>query len=759
MSNNLIDNEIFSDLNEKQYEAVQHLHGPLLIIAGAGSGKTKALTNRIANLIINGIRPWNILALTFTNKAAQEMQSRIGKMIGEEQAKQIYAGTFHSIFARILRAESKFIGYDSNFSIYDTEDSRSIIKKICKEYNINDKELTPQALSGRISAAKNKMIPYNQYEMMDKGRHSATVAFVYAEYQRRLMENNAMDFDDLLLNMIKLLQIPEILAKYQERFKYILVDEYQDTNRVQYLIITQLAQAHQNICVVGDDSQSIYKWRGADIRNILDFQKEYLEAKIVKLEQNYRSTKNIIGAADSVIKFNKSQIPKTLWTNNPEGEKIYLRTYDSDFEESQQIANSISRLVQSEKCAERDFAILYRTNAQSLSFEKALKAKSLKYQVIGGTSFFSRKEIKDLMAYLKILVNPSDSESIMRIINFPIRGIGDSTINKVIAFAKDNNISFHNALRSVEDITSLQVAKRSAVRKFVDFVDNYSYLPTSLNQIEDIIDYLEATGVRKAYEEMTTDDSVDRVNNIDQLFADIEQYFISNENPSLEEYLQQSALITDADNKDLQENAIKLMTVHSSKGLEFPHVYIVGLEQGLFPLGSAEENPSDLEEERRLMYVAITRAEKNLDISYCRRRMRFGDVILNRKSRFIGEIDERYMCGDELTKEQSTIIKKKPLFRDENYSQIPPSSSSNSYESGYPIRKRESSAKLATESQGSKLPLFLTLKIGDKVSHKLFGVGVIESMSGIADNKQATVMFNSVGRKKLLIKYSGMTKL
>ncbi len=746
------ENSIFESLNDRQAEAVCSLNGPLLIIAGAGSGKTKALTHRIANLIRNDVKPWKILSLTFTNKAAGEMKERIGKMIGEEKANQIAAGTFHSIFARILRIEATHIGFNGNFTIYDADDSLKIVKQIIKDYNIKDKEITPQGARSKISWAKNQMISANQFRMSANSRVNETIAYIYEEYSRRLLQNNAMDFDDLLLYMIKLLQNEEVLEKYRNRFQYILVDEYQDTNRAQYLIITLLAKGHQNICVVGDDSQSIYKWRGADIRNILDFKSEYPSANIVKLEQNYRSTKNIIGAADSLIKHNRSQIQKKLWTNNDEGKKIKLNKYESDFEESDVIAKRISALIKRNRYNINDFAILYRTNAQSLSLEKALKNEGLQCQIVGGVSFYSRKEVKDILAYLRILVNPKDSESLNRIINFPMRGIGNTSLNHLQNFANEQNISLLEAIMRCEEVTALQKNKIKSIQDFAQFIEHYSGIVNSSNPLDDIIDYIEATKVRETYSEMTTDDVEDRLNNINQLLSDIEHHFISNENPSLEEYLQMASLITDADQKDLKDKSIKLMTIHSSKGLEFPYVFIVGLEQGLFPLGFSDESPEDLEEERRLLYVGITRAEQELELSYCLKRFKFGDVIINKKSRFINEIDTKYLDIEE--KKIDRRIEKKQLFSD-NYSQINPNQ--NDDFGDLPIRKKETASSSAPSNNTSnKIPVFLRIKKGDIVNHKLFGLGRVEELSGIADNKQAVILFKSVGKKKLLIKYAGL---
>lgn len=746
----LSDNRIFDELNERQSEAVRCLNGPLLIIAGAGSGKTKALTHRIANLIYRGVKPWKILSLTFTNKAAGEMKERIGRMIGEEKANQISAGTFHSVFAMILRREARYIGYTNNFTIYDTDDTQAVIRGILKDFNIKDKEITPQGVRSKISWAKNQMMSVTDFRKSSHNRITETIGYIYEEYQRRLLQSNAMDFDDLLLNMVKLLNKEEILEKYRNRYDHILVDEYQDTNRVQYLIINSLAKAHQNICVVGDDAQSIYKWRGADIRNILDFKRDYPDANVVRLEQNYRSTKNIIGAADSLIRYNQAQLPKTLWTDNEDGSLIDLNQYDSDFDESDATAKKIAKLIKLKKYELNDFAVLYRTNAQSLSLEKAMKNQGLKYMVVGGVSFYSRKEIKDVLAYLKILVNPRDNEALSRIINIPLRNIGNTTLSHFQNFAKEQNISLFEALKRADEIPGLQKSKIKAVSDFVDFVDNYTGISSSSNPVEDVMDYIKATNIRDYYKEMTTEDAEDRVNNIDQLFVDIEHYFISNQDASLEEYLQQSALVTDADKKDLMENSIKLMTLHSAKGLEFPYVFIVGLEQGLFPLGFTDESPEDLEEERRLMYVGITRAEKHLSLSHCLKRFKFGDVMICKKSRFLKEIDEKFLQTDDDSNTEKRY-KNKNNYND-TFSQV--GKSDNFFFDDIPAEKNERKQEISNST--NKIPVFLTIKTGDVVNHKLFGLGRVEELNGIADNKQALIMFKSVGKKKLLVKYAGL---
>lgn len=749
------ENLIVKGLNPNQKEAVETIHGPLLIIAGAGSGKTKVLTHRVANLIQNGIKPWSILALTFTNKAAAEMKERIGKIVSEEQARQIAAGTFHSVFAMILRREATAIGYTNNFSIYDTDDSTAAIKGIMKDYNLSPKDVAPPQIRSKISWAKNQMLSVLEFAKSANSPQDEIIAKIYEEYQRRLFASNSMDFDDLLLNMIKLFKNEEILEKYQNRYKYLLVDEYQDTNRAQYLIINQLAVKNKNICVVGDDAQSIYKWRGADIKNILDFKKDYSDAKIVRLEQNYRSTKTIIAAADCVIKKNQSQLPKTLWTDNEEGELIELNQWDSDFEEAEQIAKQIAKELKSGNFTINDFAVLYRTNAQSLSLEKALKNKSLQYLVVGGVSFFARKEIKDVLAYLKILINPKDNESLLRVINEPPRGIGATTLKHYQTFAKMRGISVFEAFRRGNEISELQKRAVAAVDKFVEFVDSFIRIKDTKNPMQDIDKYIHETGLINFYKDMTTDEAKDRLNNIDQLFIDLEHFFMTNSDTGLDEYLQQSALITDADKKDLSTKSIKLMTLHSAKGLEFPHVFIAGMEQGLFPLGFADQNPEETEEERRLFYVGITRAEKKLVLSHCTKRFKFGDIITCKKSIFLNEIHPDYLLTN--TPKNSLTMKRREAFSNskDEYSQVPKSNSIFFDDMPQPKPYR-AAAKPKIDNNVQKIPVFLSLRAGDVVNHPLFGLGKVDEISGIADNKQAVINFRSVGKKKLLIKFANL---
>ncbi len=749
---------ITKGLNPEQTQAVECIIGPLLIVAGAGSGKTKVLTHRIANLIYNGVKPWTILALTFTNKAAGEMKQRIAKILGAEQADKVWAGTFHSTFAKILRFEANFLGYTSSFSIYDSDDSLSLIKAIIKDLNYDPKDIKPQDARSKISWSKNQMINVMEFHRSAVTYQEKCIAKIFEEYNKRLFANNSMDFDDLLLNMIHLFHNqPDVLKKYQNKFQYILVDEYQDTNRAQYIIINELAKAHHNLCVVGDDAQSIYKWRGADIRNILDFKIDYPKTNVIRLEQNYRSTQTIISAADSVIKKNRSQIPKTLWTENPEGDKIDLFEFDSDIEEADKIAERINEGLSSKDFIENDFALLYRTNAQSLSLENALRRKKIKYMVVGGVSFYARKEIKDVLSYLKILVNPQDNEALLRSVNEPPRGIGNTTIKHIQNFAAMQRISLFEAFCRAEEIEELQKRAVIAVKNFSEFILAHKYILTSDTTVLHVSNYIEKTNIINMYKEMDTDDAKDRLNNINQLFIDLEQFFYTIEDATLEDYLQQSTLITDLDKKDLHQNSVKLMTLHASKGLEFPYVFIAGMEQGLFPLGNAINNHEEMEEERRLFYVGITRAERKLMLSHCKRRMKFGEIQEQCKSALLLDVDKTFLNEINRRPQRREITKKdNPFLPKQQMPRAQPQPKKEFYFDDIPAQETYSQLPNNTVA---KQPLYLNLKVGDTIRHSLFGVGKIDALSGIADNKQAEISFPSVGKKKILIKFAKMEKI
>jgi len=734
--------DIFKGLNSEQVKAVQHLEGPLLVIAGAGSGKTRVLTHRVAHLIEKGVPPYNILALTFTNKAAKEMQGRIAKIVSEDSARKIWAGTFHSIFARILRFEAEILKYTSAFSIYDTDDSLSLLKKILNEENIDHQKFNPQGIRHRISSAKNRMIGWDEYQNSADNPIDKQTGFVYERYENRLKQANAMDFDDLLLNMIRLLQKnPDILEKYQNKFKYLLIDEYQDTNRAQYVIINLLAKKNKNICVVGDDAQSIYGWRGADIRNILDFHEDYSDSTVIRLEQNYRSTKIILAAADSVIKNNLRQMKKKLWTDNAEGELIQvLSSLDERFEAEDIVERIKSMTNESGEFTNKDFAILYRTNAQSLALENAFRKYNLPYIIIGGISFYKRKEVKDALAYLKLLYNQQDEESLLRVVNEPPRGLGQTSLRYITDYARTHNITLFDAFFQSEKNVNLQGRAINSAMKFIQMVQKYINLKDSVNPAQLSIDYIEETGLLQMYKDMGTTESQDRWNNIQQVLSDISMFLRREPEGTLDDYLQQMTLMTDIDEKDMSQNQVKLMTLHSAKGLEFPVVFISGMEEGLFPLGRTEQNKDEEEEERRLFYVGITRAEQKLFLTYAQRRMKFGSYQDNAPSHFINEIDRKFL--------QSSVSFKK---RTEQKQEV-----INNY-----IRKEQQKTFLKNSQAKSAVTSVeeFDFKTGDTVLHSKFGKGKILAMAGTGQNAKAVVQFNSVGKKVLMLQFAKLEKV
>ncbi len=728
-------NPIFKNLNPVQKEAVKAIEGPVLIVAGAGSGKTRVLTHKIAYLIDSGVPPQNILALTFTNKAAQVMKERIALLVNPEASKKIWAGTFHSMFARILRIEADSIGYNPNFSIYDADDSVNIIKRILQSYSISNNRLNADNVHHIISLAKNKVISPEEFARNASTPLEREISNIYKEYQDYLHQNNAMDFDDLLVNTFELFNtFPEILEKYQERFIFILVDEYQDTNRVQYLVLKKLSSKYRNITVVGDDAQSIYKWRGADIRNILDFQNDFLEAKIFRLEQNYRSTKNILSAADSVIKFNRKQIEKKLWTENPEGDLIELYVCETEKEEANLVVKKIKELVYNKNYSYSDIAIFYRTNAQSLEFENSLRRENIDYLVVGGISFYKRKEIKDVLAYLKLIVNPNDNEAFIRIVNEPPRGIGKVTISHLINYSRQNKISLFEAISRIEEIPNLQSRAVTILTEFRNWIlKTNEKINQKVGVADVIIEYIKESGLIQMYEEIGTDDAFDRVDNIETLLSDIYDFLKENEELGLEDYLQQISLISDIDEKNLSSDQVKLMTLHSAKGLEFPVVFIVGLEQGLFPLIRFRSSSDDEEEERRLFYVGLTRAKEKVILSYSKNRQRFGMDSYQVPSKFLNEIDKRYLKIFD----NSLKISSSPFYGLKSTSNSLLSGDYNEYDQ---------------TDDG-------TLKIGDKVVHPFFGIGRVEHIDGSGNYTQALVNFETVGRKRLMLQYAKLRKI
>lgn len=825
MSKNYLD-----ELNTVQRNAVECTEGPVMIIAGAGSGKTRVLTYRITHLIKKGADPFNILALTFTNKAAREMKERIAKVVGSSESKNIWMGTFHSVFARILRSEAEKLGYPSNFTIYDTDDAKSLIKTILKEQGLDDKIYKPGMVLSRISAAKNNLISAQAYvtnrqiEEEDRQAAKPKMGLIYQLYSQRCFKAGAMDFDDLLFNTNVLLRDhPAALHKYQHKFKYIMVDEYQDTNFSQYVIIKQLAAAYRNICVVGDDAQSIYAFRGANIQNILNFEKDYPELNIFKLEQNYRSTKNIVGAANTVISKNKEQLKKNVFTDNDQGELIKVVRTESDNLEGSFVASSIFETKMNERAHNRDFAILYRTNAQSRALEEALRRQNIAYRIYGGLSFYQRKEVKDLLAYYRLTINNNDEESLKRIINYPARGIGDTTVDRIIVASNDHNISLWKVIENLNEFdTGLNSGAKAKVEEFMMMVKSFSAMlkthnaydlghhiavhcgilrdlytdktPEGVARHENIQELL--NGIKEFTEDTTiefndigaelsgnmegiadtsepplnieveesvTDKPVETSFGNGLLFQDEEpeqELLSENETPlhaggrPLNLFMQDIALMTDTDKKTETEedkNKVSLMTIHAAKGLEFPYVYIVGLEENLFPSQMSLTDRADLEEERRLFYVAMTRAEKRVTLSYATTRYRWGNLIHSEPSRFIEEVDTQYldmpaennrMFGgdDDAYTSRPKLVTSKPKV---TYEQRPVM--------GKKLVKVNTASKTTSDFDTESLR---DLQIGMLVQHDRFGTGKVITMEGAFPNNKATIFFEGVGQKQLLIKFA-----
>ena len=742
-----------NDLNEAQKKAVLKINGPSMVIAGAGSGKTRVLTYKIVHLIKNGIDPFEILALTFTNKAAREMKSRISSMIGDGESKNIWMGTFHSVFAKILRFEAHKIGYTSDFTIYDVQDSERLISSIIKEMNLDKDSYRPKTIRNRISSLKNSFISVNAYfsnsdlTESDKLSRRSKTGDIYKEYSDRLIKSNSMDFDDLLLKTNELLNnFPEVLAKYQEKFKYILVDEYQDTNNSQYLIVKSLADKYQNICVVGDDAQSIYSFRGANINNIINFRNDYDDVEVYRLEQNYRSTKYIVNAANSVIDNNKNKIHKEVWTDNEFGNKIQITANPSDIAEARLISQKILNLIKSDNNY-KDFVVLYRTNAQSRVIEDSLRNSSIPYKIYGGVSFYNRKEIKDILAYLRLVVNNNDEESLKRIINYPSRGIGQVTINKIIVGSKDNNLSIYETIKSAKNLNlGLSNSSTTKLENFVNQIEVFKIQNKKLSAFE-ITDFvIKETKIINELRKDESPESIARVENIQELLNGIRDFIddqkeIADSKNNLSEFLSNVSLATDFDiDLKLSEDFVSLMSLHSSKGLEFKNVFIVGLEEDLFPSALSYNSRDDLEEERRLFYVGITRAKKNLYISYANSRYRWGKLISCEESRFIDEIDNDFIDFKDnndfsvLQKKSkpSPFIKQK-ILRQGNFKNL----SSVKSNSGFQTK----------------------VSVGDKVQHLKFGKGQVIGLEGNNDNVKAKIKFEKIGDKNLLLKFAKLKVL
>ena len=743
--------DFLNNLNNSQLESTLQMDGPMIVIAGAGSGKTRVLTYKIAYLMTEGVDPFNILALTFTNKAAKEMKERIATIVGNE-AKNLWMGTFHSVFARILRTEAHKIGYTSNFTIYDSDDSQKLVSRIIKEFNLDKDQYKYKSIFSRISSMKNSFITPNNYlnneELLlsDKISNRSKFYQIYNEYVERCFKAGAMDFDDLLLKTNELLNsYPDTLSKYQNIFKYILVDEYQDTNHSQYLIIRALSDKFQNICVVGDDAQSIYSFRGANINNILNFQKDFPDSKIFRLEQNYRSTKNIVNAANSLIENNQKRLKKNVWTENESGEKISVNKLLTDGEEGRFVASSIFENKMQSQLQNSDFAILYRTNAQSRSFEDALRKKNISYRVYGGLSFYQRKEIKDVLAYLRLLINPDDEQAFKRIINFPARGIGQTTLNKIAVEAKNSSVSDYIFIKDL--LKSSEILNNSTKNKLLDFV---IMIESIKNKIEhaDVFDItkevLKQSGLYNLYKNDESLEGINRIQNIEELLNGIKDFVENNEKSqaSVSSFLQDVALATDQDNDTNDNNKVSLMTVHLAKGLEFPYVYIVGLEENLFPSAMNLNSRTELEEERRLFYVALTRAEKKIYLSYVLSRYRWGKPVDSEKSRFIDEIKEEYLQNNVIQRSTSKDFSQKSQFNKVGIRYKKPET-----------RPAKNFVKL--KSSSSKSNLFDNkLIVGNIVIHERFGKGEVISIEGQGGDRKAEIKFEKGGLKKLLLRFS-----
>ncbi|WP_033168058.1 UvrD-helicase domain-containing protein [Clostridium sp. KNHs205] len=762
---------IYDTLNTEQRKAVEHFKGPLLILAGAGSGKTRVLTHRIAYLMEHrGVNPWNILALTFTNKAAGEMRERVDNIVGYG-SENIWVSTFHSTCVRILRRWIDVLGYDKGFTIYDSDDQKTLMREVCKFLQIDTKNMKERSLLSIISSAKDELITPEEYELRAVGDFNRqNYAAVYKEYQKRLKANNALDFDDLIFKTIELFQTSkEALTYFQRRFQYIMVDEYQDTNTAQFRLIKLLADGinddgrrEHNLCVVGDDDQSIYKFRGANIYNILNFEKEYPEAQVIKLEQNYRSTKKILEAANEVIANNAGRKDKALWTDNADGDAVRFTQFDRDLEEAENIVTEIASIVQSGEAAYQDFAILYRTNAQSRIFEEKLVVRNIPYKIIGSINFYARKEVKDLLSYLKTIDNGLDSLAVKRIINVPKRGIGLATIDKVDVYAANNGISFYEALRQAEYIPGLgrTAAKISPFVSLIEILKSKIARPDY--SISDLLEeIIEATGYVEDLKGQELENEEDRLDIIGELKSKIVAFEDNAlEPPSLSDFLEEVALVSDIDNLSADSNVVVLMTLHSAKGLEFPYVYLCGMEDGLFPSYMsihAEDPETEIEEERRLCYVGITRAMKRLSLSACSQRMLRGETQFNRPSRFIREIP-RYL----LTMEQNPF--NSSPFRSNSHSSLVPefnkkaTGSAGKAFSDSVFDKPKTFAQAPREFGGSNLGT-IDYGIGDTVSHIKFGVGLVTNINNAGKDYEVTVDFSGAGTKKMLASFAKLKKL
>lgn len=794
-----------SELNESQWGAVRECEHPLLVIAGAGSGKTRVLTYKIAYLLERGYAPWEVLALTFTNKAAKEMNERISSIVGVGKSRGLWSGTFHSIFARILRAESQFIGFESNFTIYDSSDARSLIKSIIKELKLDDKTYKPSKVQGRISDAKNRLMLPQVYAAdthmtsRDARDNMPDVHRIYTEYFKRCRTSRAMDFDDLLLYTFLLFdKAEEVRKKYAQRFRYILVDEYQDTNYAQHAIVNLLTKDNHHICVVGDDAQSIYSFRGANIDNILQFNRQYPEAITLKLERNYRSTQNIVDAANSIIRHNKEQIEKTVFSENEKGDKILMMPSSSDKEEASKVIGHISRLHRSEDVALSEIAILYRTNAQSRSFEDALREKNIPYRIYGGLSFYQRKEIKDIIAYFRLVTNLNDEEAFKRIVNYPARGIGNTTLQKIFTASREHNVSLWAvAEQPTQYGVALNKGTQSKLESFCNLITDFRSRVTNMGAFDFATELLQYSGIKEDLQKEDGPEGQSKRENVEELLGAIRSFEretteeTGRETIVLSEFLQQSALQTDADEQDDDTPKVTLMTIHSAKGLEFEAVFVTGLEDGLFPGSQARFFPREMEEERRLFYVAVTRAKRFCFLSYAQSRFRYGQFEISDPSPFIAEINQKFIQEEQVgfahnnsipsalrealmdddwetasvlpstriagsaiytkpTKRQTQdVASGKPLKASATHVSRSSASSSDYASTLKPIRKAQSKSSNAAQKAAIN-----ALSVGSNIEHERFGKGTIVSIEGSGENAKAEVDFQAVGRKKLLLKFA-----
>ncbi|MDO4782758.1 MAG: 3'-5' exonuclease [Capnocytophaga felis] len=773
--------QYLSLLNDAQKAPVLQKDGPLMVIAGAGSGKTRVLTYRIANLMHLGVDAFNILALTFTNKAANEMKKRIAEIVGNSEAKNLWMGTFHSVFAKILRIEADKLGYPQNFTIYDTQDSQRLISAIIREMELDKDIYKYKQIQSRISSFKNSLITvrayFNNPELMeaDAMAKRPRMGEIYQNYVERCFKAGAMDFDDLLLKTNELLNMyPEVLAKYQNRFRYILVDEYQDTNHSQYLIVKALADRFQNICVVGDDAQSIYAFRGANINNILNFQRDYQNVQVYRLEQNYRSTKNIVEAANSVIEHNKTRLEKVVWTANELGEPVKIHRSATDSDEGRFVASSIFENKMLHQMQNGQFAVLYRTNSQSRAIEDALRKRDIPYRIYGGLSFYQRKEIKDMLAYLRLIINPNDEEALIRIINFPARGIGSSTIEKLTLTANHYKKSIFDVMYNINRIEGLNIGAgiKQRLTEFVVMIRNFQEFSKQANAFDIAEQVARKTGLLQEFKKDGTPEGIAKMENIEEMLNGIKDFVegqqdVADSTASLSEYLEDVSLATDMDKEIEDDDRVALMTIHLAKGLEFPYVYIVGMEEDLFPSGMSVHSRSELEEERRLFYVALTRAEKQAYLTYAENRYRWGKIVDSEPSRFIDEIDSKYV--QYLTPPVSNPnYRYKPLINRDIFGEVdksklrlqkpisstPPTANAPTGEALQRLRKLKpiNGTSSATNPNTSS-----HLEIGMLVEHERFGRGKILSLEGAGNDRKAEINFEVGGIKKILLKFAKLT--